>query len=471
MTHKYADIVVINFEIFEKQKSWPRNPECSQLVTKLKDIDKSESLIVFISHKWVRGHPSNTGYDAIVGPHPDDPENTKHTLIVEGIRRMLKMFVKSTCKMKCYLWSDYSCINQDRNPGAEIGQLPVVVGKSDLIFTPIPDSGESWSLPKQYIDGYDQILSKQFTDGKFSYKNSAWCRLEMVAAANVPFDKKEDIDKLRISKFQNGLKVQHSRGCRPHLIYTNVLNGIGPDGSRRSPLIIPPMTDFYLDKHRPSDGYCRDEDKDRIREMEIKMIVLRRREHYKHKEGYYTGRVYQGLMHGFGELITDRNHHYKGEFKMDKKDGHGVFEFSDGATYCGTFQDDLMHGHATTTYPDGSMYEGCYNLGVRTGDGTFRGIDGGEQKGIFKDSIFVNGDIKYPDGGSYHGMAHGWHPHGKGRRVMSDGKVLEGYFDMGKLVRSKPQNVDMKVGFNTSSVNTIHTESIHETDNQRKRKL
>ena len=55
---------------------------------------------------------------------------------------------------KCYLWIDYSCINQDaQSPSDEVKFLDLVVRVCDLVVTPVVDiKCENWK-PPQIIGG------------------------------------------------------------------------------------------------------------------------------------------------------------------------------------------------------------------------------------------------------------------------------------------------------------------------------
>lgn len=45
----------INFELFQSHGSFPRYPNNWNLTTKINDIRRNKSLIVYISHNWLRG--------------------------------------------------------------------------------------------------------------------------------------------------------------------------------------------------------------------------------------------------------------------------------------------------------------------------------------------------------------------------------------------------------------------------------
>ena len=47
---------------------------------------------------------------------------------------------------------------------------------------------------------------------------------------------------------------------------------------------------------------------------------------------------------------------YKGEWRNDKRNGHGEFKWLNNSSYVGDFRDDLMHGEGTYTGEDGTNY-------------------------------------------------------------------------------------------------------------------
>ncbi|KPK85452.1 MAG: hypothetical protein AMS27_07305 [Bacteroides sp. SM23_62_1] len=67
---------------------------------------------------------------------------------------------------------------------------------------------------------------------------------------------------------------------------------------------------------------------------------------------------------------------YIGEWKDEKKNGHGKFTWEDGRIYEGDWKDDMMTGYGTFTWPDGSRYEGQWFDNLRHGKGTFYSADG-----------------------------------------------------------------------------------------------
>lgn len=53
---------VINFERFKESGAIPRFPECAESCLSLAQIDRSSSLVVFVSHRWLRTDAQSEGW-------------------------------------------------------------------------------------------------------------------------------------------------------------------------------------------------------------------------------------------------------------------------------------------------------------------------------------------------------------------------------------------------------------------------
>ncbi len=58
-------------------------------------------------------------------PHPDNLRNEKHELAVQGAETAWKTL--APLMQHCYLWVDFSCIDQDDNPAGELQALDRIV--------------------------------------------------------------------------------------------------------------------------------------------------------------------------------------------------------------------------------------------------------------------------------------------------------------------------------------------------------
>ncbi len=180
------NIRLIEFEDFIELGTFPRFPQCYRIVKTLNTLSievYNKSLIIFISHCWLRGWSGAEGWDG--RPHPDNANGDKFKLCVDGIR-----FIKQNMAPgmeKCYIWLDFGCIDQDGNPAGELKMLDKIVEISDCIFTPIYDPDPtSWKLPPFINNIYKEYNSPAWIGTPHSYLNRGWCRVEMFYAANIP---------------------------------------------------------------------------------------------------------------------------------------------------------------------------------------------------------------------------------------------------------------------------------------------
>jgi uncharacterized caspase-like protein len=110
------------------------------------------------------------------------------------------------------------------------------------------------------------------------------------------------------------------------------------------------------------------------------------------------------ILHGKGEYVS-KGFRYNGEFKDNKKQGKGVYVWSDGAKYTGDFADDQASGKGIWEFASGDKYEGDVLNAVMVGKGVLTSKDGSKFEGTFADGkphgrgtyIFANGD-KYEGG-------------------------------------------------------------------------
>lgn len=79
-------IHLIDFEAFAAREEMPRYPEDRALCQDLKDVDRDNALVVFISHSWLRGAPAADGWNG--RPHPDNAEHEKFRLCRSGVQKI-----------------------------------------------------------------------------------------------------------------------------------------------------------------------------------------------------------------------------------------------------------------------------------------------------------------------------------------------------------------------------------------------
>ena len=103
----------VDFEDFLRFNQLPRNPDnihrpsFQDKETPLQEglhlhdissLDSSTSVLIFVSHVWW------------MDQHPDNAYHDKVRLIKEGVSKVMQSLAKG---LKCYLWLDYCCLNQD----------------------------------------------------------------------------------------------------------------------------------------------------------------------------------------------------------------------------------------------------------------------------------------------------------------------------------------------------------------------
>jgi len=131
------------------------------------------------------------------------------------------------------------------------------------------------------------------------------------------------------------------------------------------------------------------------------------------------------ILHGKGEYVS-KGFRYSGDFKDNKKQGKGVYIWSDGAKYTGDFADDQASGRGVWEFASGDKYEGDVLNAVMTGKGVLISKDGSKFEGTFADGkphgrgvyVFANGD-------RYEGGIAAGKKSGKGTYVSKNGDRLE----------------------------------------------
>ena len=86
---------------------------------------------------------------------------------------------------------------------------------------------------------------------------------------------------------------------------------------------------------------------------------------------------------------------YVGEYKNDKKHGHGSFSYSNGDKYVGQWKDGKRHGKGTATFANGDNYIAEFKDGKEHGKGIFnRPKKGQKLYGEWKNGEFVVDELK-----------------------------------------------------------------------------
>ena len=130
-----GSINLINFQRFKVHGCFPRYPDQRDLTTTLDKINKESSLIVYISHRWLRATAACEEWNG--SPDPDTPMQDKFKICVEGIEKLMQHFAPKLDA--CFLWTDFCCTDQNRNPGSQLKRLERIMECADCMFTPIVD--------------------------------------------------------------------------------------------------------------------------------------------------------------------------------------------------------------------------------------------------------------------------------------------------------------------------------------------
>merc|ERR1740123_731014 len=68
-------------------------------------------------------------------------------------------------------------------------------------------------------------------------------------------------------------------------------------------------------------------------------------------------------------VLLEHGVKYTGQWKGDKRDGHGVQEWPDGARFDGQWRSGLAEGFGKFVHADGDVYEGQWRDDKANGDG------------------------------------------------------------------------------------------------------
>jgi hypothetical protein len=443
-------IQFVPFEQFRAVGSFPRFPDNSNICVNLDDIDVENSLLIFISHCWLRGWSGAEGWDG--RPDPDNAAGGKYELCVDGIDQILKYFAPDF--ERCYIWCDYGCIDQDGDPAGEL-QLDKIVGACDCLFTPTYDANHmSWTAPTSSKSPFDFDLSPGWRGNEYSYLNRAWCRVEMFYGGNIPVC--EDGEE-RKRKMKAALLHHRSHGRRPHFLYGS------KDQGKRNPTALPPLQNSYFDEYHPVKGNLSvASDKEKIiqlvkdlepymRKVVVGLVfdddcdsdaVIRKGTYTYDNGDVYVGEFVNNRRHGYGKLEYASGDVYEGQFIDGDKNGHGKYIYDDGSVYEGEYVDGNMCGQGKYAYSSGDVYEGQYVDGNMNGHGKFTFASGAIYEGNWKnDKKDGRGRYKFPCGNVYDGEFKDDVQHGTGRFVYADGGVTCREFSKGQLVSEAP--VDM----------------------------
>jgi len=84
-------------------------------------------------------------------------------------------------------------------------------------------------------------------------------------------------------------------------------------------------------------------------------------------------------------VLLEHGVKYTGQWKGDKRDGHGVQEWPDGARFDGQWRDGLAEGYGKFMHADGDVYEGQWRDDKANGEGVYHHADGSRYVGQWQD--------------------------------------------------------------------------------------
>lgn len=137
---------------------------------------------------------------------------------------------------------------------------------------------------------------------------------------------------------------------------------------------------------------------------------------------------------GFSIYKYNNGDEYSGEWNCRKREGEGILTQTDGIIYKGVWKNDLFV-QGTITYPDGRIYKGNFSYGERNGQGKLTYKDGTYKEGKWKVGKFRSGTVyvKYDDG-EYRGDWTMGKREGNGKYTYKNGGYKEGSWKKGSFI-------------------------------------
>lgn len=351
----------------------------------LSDEHRSRTLIVFLSHRWMRASldPSKA--------HPDTPGNLKHALVVEGLRRLAHGLPKDTERI--LLWVDWMSIDQDDLSALRRGMrsLSGYIERCDALFTPFTDEfeGRRASHPARKEQAQEgevtaaveaaensgvQVLRRARLDQAtesflelsrsqpalefFSryaslaeYLSRGWCRLEVFLAAN---------SKMPAHGYNYFERVSLARADRPHFFF-----GDWQKSHRELPEVGPKIANSVLTILSPAAGAVTVESDRQV----LANLVAAFPVPLPQRESYDGATNSDGLPHGHGKKIYEDNRVYEGGWVDGEYNGEGSLLYANGTIYTGGFRNGKRHGQGTHYLSNGLRFEGHFDDEASHGPG------------------------------------------------------------------------------------------------------
>lgn len=172
-------IQFLPFSTLKQHGSIPKYSDQKKLTVALKELSPEihgDSLFLFVSHVWLRPSKDSSDWDGQA--HPDNAQNDKYRLLVAGVEKLLNLMTKSL--KECYLWVDYSCLDQNQSPSEQINRnhmFPIVLSYCDAVITPLVDEEHNlWDWPSAEVQRTFQTVyrSPAWVDYKTEQKSIAF---------------------------------------------------------------------------------------------------------------------------------------------------------------------------------------------------------------------------------------------------------------------------------------------------------
>jgi hypothetical protein len=148
---------------------------------------------------------------------------------------------------------------------------------------------------------------------------------------------------------------------------------------------------------------------------------------------YYKGDFSNGRFEGYGLLKFENDNLYEGQFKSGKINGTGKMVFANGDVYSGEFRDGVPFGQGIIKWKNGTTHEGQF---VNAPEGKGRRVfsDGGVLEANFVKGYAEGvGTYKFPNGDLYDGTFVKGSRTGTGKYQWASGNTYYGEFLDGKF--------------------------------------
>lgn len=376
---------------------FPSYQECkvSSLHTPLFSIERLHSYIIFVSHRWLRSWLGSEGFNE--QSHPDNENNDKFSVLLEAVHRIQTTLLVEG-GLNVFLWIDYCCL--DPVDGITIIEecLVDIMKCSDCMLTPIAESAVLIESKSSSIDWYYHYQSPSWNSPIYGYTSRAWCRTEILYAANIPLE----MDFRKIGRLKGSLKHFATLKCRPHLICSKREISLS-----LLPIVLPPLHCISYIDFLPEMGSITNEADKKV----IDNLVEKLKPYLKvYAIGYegevddrgfksgrgicnyengdiFTGNFLKDLRHGSGVMRYADGTLYEGEFTRDKRDCYGVCKFLNGDVYSGDFKNDFLQGTGRFDHYNGDVYEGQFKQNEKQGIGVYVSANGDVYRGQFIKSL------------------------------------------------------------------------------------